>query len=115
MLLSFGGAILPIKIEDYERDLAKGNGLIGSIVSFRAPVRGEPDKNNLETKMNELGEQLRQRMAARVPRPKFTGTLALGLSGMGALLIGAHGSMGIVEQGGVIPWFCICNYWMHLW
>lgn len=114
MLLSFGGAILPIKIEDYERDIAKGNGLIGSIVSFRAPSHGAA-RLSLKDKVKELGDKLSNRLAHKVPRPNFTGTLALGLMGMGSLLTGAHVAMGLVEQGGVLPWYCSCRWWMHMW
>jgi len=114
MLLSFGGAILPIEIEDYERDIRKGNGLIDNFVSFRAPMHGEKQLT-LEEKVELLGRKLRSRMARKVPRPDLTGTLAMGLSGMAALLAGAHGAMGMVEQGGVLPWYCTCRWWMHLW
>ena len=114
MLLSFGGAILPIKIEDYERDIAKGNGLIGSIVSFRAST-GSVQQDTLEKKKKKLRKALRKRMAQKIPRPSLFKPLAFGLMGMTSLLAGAHGAMGVVEQGGILPWYCTCRWWMHMW
>ena len=96
MLLSFGGAILPIKIEYYECDIRKGNGLIANFVSFQAPVHGEKQLT-LEEKVELLARKLRSRIARKVPRPDLTGTLAMDLSGMAALLAGGHGAMGMVE------------------
>lgn len=115
MMLSFGGAILPIKIEDYERDLSRGNGLIGKIVSFRSPAPGEAPEDEIGEKMTQLSDKLRARMARKVPRDTFNGTLTMGLMGMASLLVGAHASMAMVEQGGILPWFCTCRWWMHLW
>ena len=114
MLLSFGGAILPIKIEDYERDIAKGNGLIGSIVSFRTSMHGAAQLG-LEEKMDLLGQKLRKRVGQKIPRPNFNGTLTMGLMGMASLLLGAHAAMAMVEQGGILPWYCTCRWWMHMW
>ena len=114
MMLSFGGAILPIKIEDYERDIAKGNGLIGSIVSFRAPMHGERPMGTAE-KVAKLNERLRKRLGQTLPQPSIHGTLIFGLLGMATLLAGAHGSMAMVEQGAILPWYCVCRWWMHLW
>ena len=114
MLLSFGGAILPIKIEDYERDIAKGNGLIGSIVSFRSVGSGA-GRMLLDEKLELLDQKLKSRMGQRIPRSNFNGTLAMGLLGMFGLLMGAHTAMAMVEQGGVLPWWCTSQWWMHLW
>lgn len=115
MMLSFGGAILPIKIEDYERDLSRGNGLIGKIVSFRSPTHGDAPEDEIGGKIDQLGDKLRDRMARKIPRANFNGTLTMGLMGMASLLIGAHASMALVEQGGILPWYCTCRWWMHMW
>jgi hypothetical protein len=32
-----------------------------------------------------------------------------------SLLCGAQIAMALVEQGGVLQWWCSCNWWMHLW
>lgn len=31
------------------------------------------------------------------------------------LSFGAQAAMIVVEQGGVIPWWCVSRWWMHLW
>lgn len=54
-------------------------------------------------------------MAQKVPRPSLFKPLVFGLMGMTSLLAGAHAAMGVVEQGGVLPWYCTCRWWMHMW
>lgn len=117
MMLSFGGAIMTVRVEDYEHVINKKNIAIGSKISLRnlhMPGQG-PQETTAEKKLRQLVERVRQRLdqreSARLPK-KY---LFVGRTGMGILLIGAQAAMSIVEQGGVLAWVCFSNWWMHLW
>lgn len=115
--LSFGGAILPVRVEDYEKDLNNDKTAPGNVVSLRARGGKAPEHNEEATraKVDQLVEKIEARMrqddSQRLPR----GHLISGLCGMGLLFVGAQAAMGIVEQGGVLPWWCVSRWWMHLW
>ncbi|KAL8878313.1 MAG: hypothetical protein Q9192_008479, partial [Flavoplaca navasiana] len=112
MLLSFGGAILPVRVEDYSKDLSSAK------VTFR-PKTGRHDhddipeetKGELRTVVDKIESRLRQDQTQRLPK----GHLGIGLLAMVALLISAQAAMIIIEQGGVLPWWCTSRWWMHLW
>ena len=112
MLLSFGGAILPVRVEDYAKDLSSAK------VTFR-PKTGRHDHNDipeetkgeLRTVVDKIESRLRQDQTQRLPK----GHLVIGLLAMVALFIGAQAAMIIIEQGGVLPWWCTSRWWMHLW
>ncbi|KAL9626043.1 MAG: hypothetical protein Q9204_007629, partial [Flavoplaca sp. TL-2023a] len=99
MLLSFGGAILPVRVEDYARDLSSAK------VTFR-PKTGRHDhddipeetKGELRTVVDKIESRLRQDQTQRLPK----GHLVVGLLAMVALLIGAQAAMIIIEQGGLL-------------
>lgn len=117
MTLSFGGAILPVRVEDYENDLNNNQTILGSVVSLRAR-RGkglEQNEEEARAKIDQLVEKIEARMrqddSQRLPR----GHLIFGLCGMGLLFVGAQAAMAIVEQGGILPWWCVSRWWMHLW
>ena len=117
MTLSFGGAILPVRVEDYENDMGTDRMTsFGSIVSLRAK-RNKTDEDAKESKkkldelVKKIGVRMRQDESQRLPKSQ----LALGLLGMVLLFLGAQTAMVIVEQGGVLPWWCTSRWWMHLW
>ncbi|KAL8881468.1 MAG: hypothetical protein Q9198_001338 [Flavoplaca austrocitrina] len=111
MLLSFGGAILPVRVEDYEKDLSSAK------VTFQPKIgrhhQGFLEETNKELKMvmEKIESRLRQDETQRLPKDH----LCVGLLAMVALLIGAQAAMIIIEQGGVVPWWCTSRWWMHLW
>ena len=114
MLLSFGGAILPIRIEDYENSLSTNNAAIGSIVSFRRNNKGDGEEGAVD-KSVELLERLDKRMqqseSQRIPK----GYLWFGFLGMVLLFLASQAAMIIIEQGSVLPWWCVSRWWMHFW
>ncbi|CAD6572862.1 MAG: hypothetical protein ASARMPREDX12_005521 [Alectoria sarmentosa] len=80
-------------------------------------MHGSPQLG-LEEKMELLGNKLRKRVAQKIPRPNFNGTLTMGLMGMASLLLGAHAAMAMVEQGGILPWYftitAVAENWTQL-
>jgi len=114
MALSFGGAIMPVRVEDYELAMKKRNIAIGSIVSFRSNY-GEADPVSFAERLKILDQKVSDRIGqARSLRPGKT-FIAVGLLAMTLLLIGSHSAMAVVEQGGILPWWCSGQWWMHLW
>lgn len=117
MALSFGGAILPVRVEDYENDSSTDKITLGSIVSLRAKRGKAADHVEEETraKLDQLVEKIEARMrqdeCQRLPKRH----LSFGLLGMVILFLGAQAAMIVVEQGGVLPWWCTSRWWMHLW
>ncbi|KAL8732301.1 MAG: hypothetical protein Q9166_002873 [cf. Caloplaca sp. 2 TL-2023] len=109
MLLSFGGAILPVRVEDYEKDLSSAK------INFRAKP-GKPndpilDEAELKTVVEKIESRMRQDETWRLPK----GHLWVGLLAMVVLFIAAQAAMIVIEQGGVLPWWCTSRWWMHLW
>ena len=91
MALSFGGAILPVKIEDYENDLNNNKSTLRSVVSLRAR-RGkgtEHIQDESRTKIDELVVKIEARMRQEDSQKLPRGHLIFGLCGMGILLSGA--------------------------
>ncbi|KAL8688028.1 MAG: hypothetical protein Q9224_004991 [Gallowayella concinna] len=113
MLLSFGGAILPVRVEDYGKDLSSHK------VSFRAKAaKGHQHQHiddetyaELDSVVKHIEARMRQDQTMRLPK----GHLWIGLLAMVALFFGAQAAMTITEQGGVLPWWCTTRWWMHLW
>lgn len=116
MALSFGGAIMPVKVEDYEHVINKRNIAIGSIISLRNNHGlGRGAQETIEDKLRSLVDRIRQRIDQRESARLSKKHLTIGLTGMVLLLIGSQAAMTIIEQGGVIAWFCYSHWWMHLW
>lgn len=101
----------PVRVEDYEKDLSSAK------VTFRAkPGRpsheiSEATRKELRTVVEKIESRMRQDQTQRLPK----GHLWIGLLAMVALFIGAQAAMIIIEQGGVLPWWCTSRWWMHLW
>ncbi|KAL8800848.1 MAG: hypothetical protein Q9182_004868 [Xanthomendoza sp. 2 TL-2023] len=114
MLLSFGGAILPVRVEEYGKDLSSHK------VSFREKAAKTPYQQQqieeetyaqLDAVVGHIEARMRQDQTRRLPK----GHLWIGLLAMVALFFGAQAAMVITEQGGVLPWWCGSRWWMHLW
>jgi hypothetical protein len=111
--LSFGGTIMPVRVEDYEQSMKKRNIAIGSIVSFR--LANKDSESTLDQKLDDLDDKVRDRIdrpLATKPRQFF---LSIGLIGMSLLFVGSQAAMTVIEQGGIIPWWCASRWWMHMW
>lgn len=150
MTLSFGGAILPVRVEDYESalksqkvnversDASRVQGFRqsedaqtktpGGLDQAKAETHEGLDQAKTEThggldqakteKLRSLNPKVRQileRMRQDESQQLAKGPLWMGLLGMLVLSVGAQAAMIVVEQGGVIPWWCVSRYWMHLW
>jgi len=116
MTLSFGGALMPVRVEDYETTVSKRNIAVGSIISLRKQYLGNhKDEQTMDEKLQMLGHKVRERLDQResVRMPKVT--LLYGLAIMLVLFSMAQAAMAIIEQGGVINWWCQNRWWMHLW
>lgn len=117
MTLSFGGAILPVRVEDYENDLNRHKIAIRRSVAFRAAGsrQSEVAQEEMYTGLDQVVEKILARMRHQESQQLAKGHLWVGLLGMVVVSVGAQAAMIIVEQGGVIPWWCISRWWMHLW
>lgn len=116
MSLSFGGALMPVQVEDYENAVAKENTAMGNVISLRRHRFGsQKDAPTMNESLRQLSDKIRERIdqPRRVRLPKTT--LYLGLGIMFVLFSMAQAAMAIVEQGGVINFLCSSRYWMHLW
>ncbi len=116
MSLSFGGALMPVRVEDYENAVAKEDTAIGSIISLRRhPAASQKGVLSMDERLRELSNKIRERVdrPESVPLPKKT--LVLGLVVMFVLFSMAQAAMAVVEQGGVIHFLCSARYWMHMW
>ncbi len=116
MTLSFGGAILPTRVQDYEDGLT-AKLATGSNFSFRK--RKGMSVDDIERETEERTEELLRKLDARIYQDKSVkmgkGELWLGLFGMVLLFIGSQAAIIVVEQGGVLPWWCVSRWWFHMW
>ena len=120
MTLSFGGAILPVRVEDYQNDSYSHRIALGKSVPIRpTPTRGTGDLRKEEkeelTGFDLVVEKIEERMRQDKSRRLAKGHVSMGLLGMILLFLGAQFAMSAVEQGGVLPWWCTSRWWMHLW
>ncbi|KAF7509883.1 hypothetical protein GJ744_007394 [Endocarpon pusillum] len=110
-----GGAILPVHVEDYEDDTETDKRAIIKNARFHAKRPRKTGDTAKETypkqQVHEIMARIRQAESKRLAK----GHLWLGLLAMIILFVGAQAAMIIVEQGGVLPWWCISRWWMHLW
>lgn len=107
---------MPVRVEDYEETVSKQPSTIGSIVSFRKQCqRSHKVGQTMDGKLSELGNRVRERVDQHESLRLPTTYLFVGLFGMVLLSAMAQAAMAVVEQGGVISWWCQCRWWMHLW
>ncbi|KAF2659323.1 hypothetical protein K491DRAFT_755536 [Lophiostoma macrostomum CBS 122681] len=107
MALSFGGAIMPVRVDDYETSTQRRNDTIGSIVRIKEPKR-DGDTSASTRQLDLLAEKVTTRVAdARRLRPGKM-YITLGYLSMFLLFGASQAAMGVVEQGGVLP-FCYYN------
>lgn len=116
MTLSFGGALMPVRVEDYETSESTQNAAMGSIISLRKQfTSNRKDEETIDQKLDRLSDKVRERIdqhsSVRLPKP----SLILGMGVMIWLGIMAQVAMAVVEQGGVVNWWCSSRWWMHLW
>lgn len=116
MTLSFGGTLMPSRVEDYENTIAMRNTAIGSILSLRKNLPGgQKSGQSIDEKLQILGDKIRERIdqhqSVRLPKTY----LFVGLFGMVLLLGMAQAAIAVVEQGSVINWWCSSRWWMHMW
>lgn len=114
--LSFGGAVIPSRLEDYEHVTYKRNMAISSVVWLVNKHRlDQVAQKTVDDKLGLLVHRIRQRIdqkkSVMLPRK----LLVIGLCGLLLLLCATHAVMGIIEQGGIIPWFCARPGWVHIW
>ncbi|RAQ99494.1 hypothetical protein DDE82_008225 [Stemphylium lycopersici] len=114
MAMSFGGAILPVNVKDYESDFMKqqidtrrpkGPNRIASDLSYFKET--DHSHNEMVERGGRLMEQVEKRLKSTERKEIPTKYIWSGLIGMLVLLLGAHGSMAIVEQGTILPWWSL--------
>jgi hypothetical protein len=110
LLVSFGGTMMPVKVEDYELANAKESSIVIRDGKESKLEVGERIQRR-QSVLRKIRARLSQQKGDKIPKR----LLASGLLFMTALLIGAQAAMAIVEQGAVLQWWCSCNWWMHLW
>lgn len=106
MFLSFGGAILPVRVEDYETALNKE---LQADSSFSLRRQKDMSKDNAakqaEVVTKNLLIQISNKMhSIRSVRFKKT-DIWYGFFGMFLLFGGSHAAMSVIEQGAVLPWW----------
>lgn len=120
MSLSFGGALMPVHVEDYEKSVTEQDTSIGSIVSLRKSLRKQASGSSKDVqtpseKLSAVARKIQERIdkheSLKLPK-KY---MMFGLIGMLSLWSMAQVAMAIVEQGGVVNFWCSSQYWMHLW
>lgn len=106
MFMSFGGAILPVRVEDYESVEHKGLHHSGSSFRLRRPEETSREGQVADTE--SLTRSLLDRLDAKLHQEKSVNVaktdIWLGLSAMVVLLFGAQAAMIVVEQGAILPW-----------
>jgi hypothetical protein len=123
MFLSFGGAILPVRVQDYEMDFSKRRQgrttTIGDIDDSSGEEHMDYDandvKDNKEQKKLRLERIVRKRLQQNESQRIPLQYISIGLLGMIAFLLAAQVAMAIVEQGAIVSWWCDSIWWMHLW
>ncbi|KAH7021005.1 uncharacterized protein B0I36DRAFT_387802 [Microdochium trichocladiopsis] len=120
MFLSFGGAILPVRVEDYEPSLNKELHSDSSF-SLRNKKRGASKTNSAKQadEVEVVTQNLLKQIEKKMHSPdsvRFKKTdIWLGFFGMFLLFGGSQAAMSVVEQGAVLPWWCVSRWWMHMW
>ncbi|MCJ1266332.1 hypothetical protein MMC22_006215 [Lobaria immixta] len=117
MTLSFGGAILPVRAEEYENDLNRNKIAIERSVASRVKgsTQSEIAQKEIDGGLDQVMERILARMRQDESQQLAKGHLWVGLVGMIVFSAGAQAAMAVVEQGGVIGWWCVSRWWMHLW
>ncbi|KAH7312528.1 hypothetical protein B0I35DRAFT_437225 [Stachybotrys elegans] len=116
MGLSFGSAIMPIRVEDYE---PAPNREVSTSSSFRLERRKGMSKEDQVRGTEELVTKLLDKLDRKLSQDKSIKArklhIGLGLGCMFVLLMGAHTAMAIIEVGAVLSWWCWNPVWMHMW
>lgn len=117
MTLSFGGAILPVRVEDYENDANGRKATIGRSVTSRTSAfeRLEDPKDEEGTRPDQVVERILARIRQDESQRLAKGHLWVGLLVMIVLSSGAQAAMIVIEQGAIIVWWCTSRWWMHFW
>lgn len=110
--LSFEGAILPVRVEDYENDLDRYKLVIERSDAFRAKGsrQSEGVQHEIYAGLDQVLEKILARMRQGESQQLAKGHIWVGLLGMIVLSVGAQTAMIVVEQGGVIPWWCTSRW-----
>ncbi|OAL42538.1 hypothetical protein IQ07DRAFT_362005 [Pyrenochaeta sp. DS3sAY3a] len=116
---SFGGAILPVKVKDYESAFMKKN-IKGQLRGWKSTLElpkniDTMDQDRIKQRADILLRKVQEKLQSpdQVKVPKMY--ILVGLTGMSVLLASAQIAMVIVELGAVLPWWCISKWWVHLW
>jgi hypothetical protein len=123
MFLSFGGAILPVRIQDYEMDFSKRRQArtttIGDIDDHDGEEHLDYDsedvRDNKKLKKERLERIVRRRLQQNESQHIPLQYISFGLTGMILFLFAAQVAMAIIEQGAIVAWWCDSTWWMHLW
>jgi hypothetical protein len=115
MGLSFGGALMPVRAEDYDSAIPKDETAIGRHSLGKHAQAYRKDDPSMDEKLRELSDKIRMRVgrqeSVRLPKTR----VLLGLAFMFALFALAHSAMAVTELGAVVNFMCTMNWWMHLW
>ena len=103
IFLSFGGAIMPVDVEDYEQVMTKKEPTIGSVISFRRETI-DPHEG-VDGRLDTLLGRIRNRILRAKGDDPPGRMLPFGLLWMCLLLFMAQFGMAVVEQGSIIPWW----------
>lgn len=114
MLLSFGGSIMPSKVEEYESALAAQSVSIGKEDKNHRgdrPSQKSPGISKGEILKDQILRQMSSKTRTRLPRLRAF----LSLLAMYVLFAGAQAAMVIVILGSVYSTGCTITWWLHIW
>ncbi len=105
MTLSFGGAILPIRVEDYELSMNQELRLGSSFHLRQTGVALKEWQTNTSALTRALLDKIDERLYREDRVKVIRSDVWFGLLGMSLLWVGAQAAMIIIEQGAVLPWW----------
>jgi len=119
MACSFGGAILPVKIKDYESAFMKKN-ITGDLRAWNSSLEvpktiEDSEKERIKQRADILLRRVQRKLQSETQRKVPKMYILVGITGMSILLLSAQVAMIVVELGAVLPWWCITKWWVHLW
>lgn len=117
MTMSFGGAIIPVRVKDYETNANGQRTTIGRSVVTTANALGNPEsaEDDEFDYTGDVVQDIRRRLRQDESHRLAKGHLWLGLTAMFVFFCGAQAVMVVIEQGSMVLYICTSRYWMHIW
>ena len=117
MTMSFGGAILPVRVKDYETNANGQRTTVGrSVISTTNLLdNAESAEDKKIDYTDEVVRDIRMRIRQEESQRLAKGHFWLGLVGIFCLWGASQAVMVVVQQGAIVIFWCTSRYWMHVW